>query len=259
METNNNQEISNESTEIHKTTNALGLAVASLCLGIVSLILACCFPIAIILAIPGLTLGIIGIVRKQGGMAITGTVLSAIAIFLTLFSFLSFSPFSNHSYNKNPLSIFPSNPIYRTHKSEPTTPAVPEPKEALFYDIGEKIKINESSSEKYTVTLNAVTALKDKLTEADETFNNVIILDYTIENLSSKDNLYLSPWDFNVLDSEDIVGTVIPNSEIDNPIGIGETITKKIAFALDTESKFVTIVLHNIYGDEIAKWEVTLS
>ena len=64
-----------------------GMAVAALVLGIVSVIF-CWIPflniIAWITAILGVVFGIIGMVKKQGAMAIVGLILSAVAIFLPL-------------------------------------------------------------------------------------------------------------------------------------------------------------------------------
>ncbi|AMP20366.1 hypothetical protein AZF37_03560 [endosymbiont 'TC1' of Trimyema compressum] len=66
-----------------------GLAIASLVLGIIGILTSffcmCFMPfIAPFLGIPGLVLGIIGIRKKEGGMAIAGTILSSITLILSL-------------------------------------------------------------------------------------------------------------------------------------------------------------------------------
>lgn len=66
-----------------------GLSIASLVLGILGLVCSlffCCFVpvIAPFLGIPGLVLGIIGIRKKEGGMAIAGTILSAITLLISM-------------------------------------------------------------------------------------------------------------------------------------------------------------------------------
>ncbi len=62
-----------------------GLAIASLVLSIVA-ILGCWFPLlnvfSMLLAVIGLILGIVAIVKKQGGMGIAGTIISALSLIL---------------------------------------------------------------------------------------------------------------------------------------------------------------------------------
>lgn len=64
-----------------------GMATASLVLGIVSLVI-CWIPfinfLTWITAIVGLILGIVGAVKKQGGAAIAGIILCAVALFLPI-------------------------------------------------------------------------------------------------------------------------------------------------------------------------------
>ena len=57
-----------------------GLALTSMVLGILGIVLSFCLGFGILLAIPGLIFGIIGLVKKQGGMAIAGLILSIIAL-----------------------------------------------------------------------------------------------------------------------------------------------------------------------------------
>lgn len=62
---------------------SVGLAVASMVLGIVSLVFACCIPyVPVIAAIVGLILGIVSLKKNAGGkgMAIAGVVCSIIAL-----------------------------------------------------------------------------------------------------------------------------------------------------------------------------------
>lgn len=78
-----------------------GLAIASLVLGILSLLSSCCiFYVSIVLAIVSLVLGIVSLAGKHGGkgMAIAGIVLSSISVLLgiavgVLFSFAMIAEF----------------------------------------------------------------------------------------------------------------------------------------------------------------------
>ncbi len=62
-----------------------GFAIASLILGILSLILCCCVGFNFILAIPALILGIVTLVKHYNGkgMAIAGIIISSIAMIIT--------------------------------------------------------------------------------------------------------------------------------------------------------------------------------
>lgn len=64
-----------------------GLAIASIYLGVVGLMLAFCFSIGFFLAIPGLIFGILAIFKKQGTMAIVGTIFSTLALAVSLLIF----------------------------------------------------------------------------------------------------------------------------------------------------------------------------
>ncbi len=64
-----------------------GLAIASMVLGIVSIVFACClWPISFIAAVVGLVLGIVSVKQNRDGkgMAIAGIIMCAIAIVLAI-------------------------------------------------------------------------------------------------------------------------------------------------------------------------------
>jgi hypothetical protein len=62
-----------------------GLGIATLVLGIAALLTLVLCGIGVILAIPGLILGIIAIVRRNGrGMAVAGVILSAVTIVIAI-------------------------------------------------------------------------------------------------------------------------------------------------------------------------------
>lgn len=85
------------------------MGIASLVLGIVSLILAfvpCCGIISVVPAVIGLILGIIEVVKKKKsgepkGKGIAGIVLGVVAIIVTIVWFLIFGVAAMDSYNES--------------------------------------------------------------------------------------------------------------------------------------------------------------
>lgn len=71
-----------------------GLAIASMVLGISSVLFSCCYGLGIIPAIVGLVLGIIAKTKGQNnGFALTGIITSAIIIFLVIIGVIAFFAF----------------------------------------------------------------------------------------------------------------------------------------------------------------------
>lgn len=71
---------------VQKTTDGLG--IASMILGIVSIVMCCCYGVGLLLAIPGLILGLVAKkspeTGKRSGFALAGIIISAISIGLNL-------------------------------------------------------------------------------------------------------------------------------------------------------------------------------
>ena len=71
---------------VQKTTDGLG--IASMILGIVSIVICCCYGAGLLLAIPGLILGLVAKkspeTGKRSGFALAGIIISAISIGLNL-------------------------------------------------------------------------------------------------------------------------------------------------------------------------------
>ncbi|MGN0620499.1 MAG: DUF4190 domain-containing protein [Porcipelethomonas sp.] len=82
MDEMNNNQIQNNGMVPQEPKKSVGLGVASMVLGILSIILSCCFYyLAFPCGLVGLILGAIGIKKNSGkGMAITGLVLSIISL-----------------------------------------------------------------------------------------------------------------------------------------------------------------------------------
>jgi len=69
-----------------------GYAVASLILGLLSLLLSCCYGIGLVLAIPGLILGFVSKKHSNGklsGMAIGGIICSIIGLLISIFMLIA--------------------------------------------------------------------------------------------------------------------------------------------------------------------------
>lgn len=85
-----------------KKSNKIGFAIASLVLGLLS-ILSCCILIGAVFGIPGLIVGIIPLVKKYDGkgMAIAGVITSVIGIIIcvitSIVAYREFSEFTKYS------------------------------------------------------------------------------------------------------------------------------------------------------------------
>lgn len=100
-----------QSTDTPVVEEKKGFSVASLVLGIISILLSCTGIFAIILAILSIIFGIFGIKKGGKGMAIAGIILSSLALiiailftiifgaaFLTIFNTAMNNTISNSSY-----------------------------------------------------------------------------------------------------------------------------------------------------------------
>lgn len=100
-----------------------GLAIASLVIGILSLLLSCCY--GGFLGIIGIGLGIAGIcTSNKKGMAIWGLVLSVISLFITIicliFGFAILDELENDNSNTDSSNISSSNEIVNNQKDRNT-------------------------------------------------------------------------------------------------------------------------------------------
>ena len=84
----NNQ--TNKNKHNPENHSGFGFATASLILGILGFFLGC-LTLGIPLSLLGLILGILGIIKKQGGLAIGGTIISVLGILLFLFFIIFFN------------------------------------------------------------------------------------------------------------------------------------------------------------------------
>lgn len=159
-----------------KGNDSKGLAIASLVLGIVGLLLNFCLGVlGIIFAIIGLILGIIAIVKKQGGMAIAGTVLSTIALLVTLFWMFSIGEAANKTNKQAPVNT--NKPVItETNKTAKTeTPAT---------TVKEEQGKNETTGQK-----NAVKKAKSYLNHSSFSYTGLIKqLEY--EGFSNEEAIY---------------------------------------------------------------------
>ena len=73
-------------TVVNQPTESAGMAIASMVLGITSLLFSCCYGIFMPAAIVGIILGALSLKRTQvgKGMAIAGIITSAVGLFLAL-------------------------------------------------------------------------------------------------------------------------------------------------------------------------------
>jgi hypothetical protein len=131
------------------------------------------------------------------------------------------------------------------------------------FELGEKISIkNDDGKELYNLTINSIT-LSDERNQFHE--NNpaqVIEIDYTYENISMEDELYISDSDFKVIDEGGTIASTYPNSPKKHPQSIptGSNCTAQMFFSLENESNKIGILFYdNIFDNEpVAKIEASI-
>lgn len=80
--------VENEENNVVENKNTNGLTIASLVLGIISLVLWCMWFLSIPCAILALIFGILGLKKPGKGMAIAGVITSAIALAIWILLFV---------------------------------------------------------------------------------------------------------------------------------------------------------------------------
>jgi type IV secretory pathway VirB2 component (pilin) len=96
---NNDQMQPQAQTYRQKPEEERGLAIASMVLGIVGFVFSCCFALSLPLAVTGLILGIVSLVKGKGGkgMAIAGVILCGASMLVGLLVVIGFAVFASEA------------------------------------------------------------------------------------------------------------------------------------------------------------------
>ncbi len=135
------------------------------------------------------------------------------------------------------------------------------------YTLGETVTFKDKNGkDMYQLTINSAKLTDDRNQFCDKNVAQVFILDYTYKNLSMKDDLYISDYDFKVSDEEGNMCDTYPVSIDRNypkNTPSGSKCTAQSAFATVAKSNKVTIIFEkHIYfssNNEKAKFEIELN
>ena len=232
-----------------------GLAIVSMSLGIVILLLTTWFPLATLLGFISLSLGIVALIKNQGGMALAGITLSILAILIGLL--LGTSNYINKITNEpNCCNIKTSASESKSLKQEKGNKKYSkETKEGLniYHHLGETINIIDNNEIYYTITINSVTKMNNNQ------HPNSIVINYTCHNINKDSDCYISNKNFKIIDSFKAVGKhFTPENETTDSSSIpkGESRRYNTYFKLKNESDTIDIILSEMFGKQLAKWQV---
>lgn len=234
-ETNSDKHLPENNFE--KLDKKIGFAATSLTLGILGLFLGC-LTLGIPLSILGLIFGSIALVKKQGGLALGGTIVSFIGVIFSLFFIFFFNGDPYYFINPNPASII--------------SPITSEEKVVGPYTLGETVAIENSGAIEYLITINSVTPnLKDNTQE--------IVISYTYENLTLNKDLIINSTDFRVLDEDNTVAkNTTPDPTASEGAPKGANVVTTMTFTLSKPSDNITIILEDSLGETLSIWKIPL-
>ena len=219
-----------------------GLALTSMVLGILGIVLSFCLGFGVIFAIPGLIISIIGLVKKQGGMAIAGLVLSIIALAI---DFIIIKPADTSQMTNQPTT---STTTQQTQTSE-------DKNKKNEYGIGDLVEIkNKKGDTLYTITITGITKNDYRNPYADGTISEVVDIEYTYENINNPTDLIVSSLGFKIYDSNNTICSTYPsdNIKVAQSIPTGSNCTAVVSYGLPTESNRIKIdYFDNLFINEI--------
>lgn len=212
------------------------MGIASLILGVLAFLISFSIfkDVSLILAVLGIVLGIIALVKKKSkGMSIAGIVLAIIS-FVILFSGGDTKTITTTSNNSG-------NDI----------------KECK---IGDTITIKNGTDE-YTVQITGVKETDDRNEFSDKKPKQVFLIDYTYVCNKTEDGLYVSDMNFKIVDEQGEIGYTYP-IDTKNPQSItaGTTCKAQMAFGVNNTSKKIKLqFFDNMFnGNPTAIYEIEL-
>ena len=237
------------------TNSSRGLAIASMVLGILGIVLSFCMGFGIILAIPGLIISIVALIKKQGGMAIAGLILSIIALAISCFtSFIIFKPADTTQTTNQPGSAITPKATETRDKNNQKTE----------YGIGDHVEIkNKKGDVLYTITITNISKNNYRNPYADSTVSEVIDIEYTYENINNTTDLLVSYFTFKVYDSNNTICSIYPSpsDKVAQTIPKGSNCTAIVSYGLPAESNKIKIDYNdfaNPYAYATTTWVINI-
>ena len=122
------------------------------------------------------------------------------------------------------------------------TPTVEEtPAEKSTFTIGEQIIVTTSKGE-YNVTITGVSETADRNQFSDTQADRVVIIDYTYENVSQEDDLFISDMSFKAYDANGTALETYPaTTTYAQGVGAGRNTSAQMAFALNNPTNEIEL------------------
>lgn len=118
--------------------------------------------------------------------------------------------------------------------------------EIAKYKLNEDIYITKNSG-KYRVKFTNITETDYRNEFSDVVADRVVIIEYEYENLTLKDDLYISSMNFKLYDKENNSMETYPAIDTKYPssVGTGRKTTASEAFALNSENNYIELDLYD--------------
>ncbi|MDR1628864.1 MAG: hypothetical protein LBS36_01420 [Oscillospiraceae bacterium] len=138
-------------------------------------------------------------------------------------------------------------------------PTQPEPQK---YSIGETVSVKEGAKTLYTLKINSATLTDYRNPYADKDPEQVVIIDYTYENVASTSEIYISSSNFKVIDGDKNVCSTYPALVSDSPkyTPVRARCTAQAAYGLDSDKNTFTLLFYAEFLDDqpVATFDITL-
>jgi len=126
------------------------------------------------------------------------------------------------------------------------------PKYDKVFSLGDEVEVTTSEGV-YTITINSVKKLADRNQYSDKNPGAVYLIDYTYENISQDDDLYISEFNFSIIDNSGNLGFSYPASTSKYPQNTikGAKTTAEMSFGTHVDGD--TIILRfsdNMFSDK---------
>lgn len=210
------------------------MALSSIILGVIALLVSLSIfkDVSLILAVVGIVLGIVALVKKKSkAMSIIGIILAIVSL----------------------ISLFSGN-------STTTTSSNNNGNDIKKCKLGDTITVSTSSDE-YTLKVNSIKETKERNEYADEKPAQVFLIDYTYVCNKTNDGLYLSDMYFKIIDEQSEIGYTYPiNTKSPQNITAGTTCKAQMAFGVNNKSKSIKLQFYdNMFnGNPTAVYEIEL-
>lgn len=128
--------------------------------------------------------------------------------------------------------------------------------------VGETLQLTKDGEHYFDLTINSVTVTSDRNRFHEREYPQVIVINYTYENISKEDGLYIFSSHFTVIDEDRNVANTYPVSRLlyGGEAPVGTKATSEEAFGLITESDKIRLVFNpTIFGDNTFEFELEIT